>query len=151
MERGGEITSESSKAYSAAKVCVQPKSMEGCVDSVMDERFDLHGRGGKVGREASLSWQSVEVALEGRWWLSNTRRPSLLELERACANLLPGGEVDQGDGDGVTWHQGVAVRISVRLTFVRGILHLGGGSEGKRLHALDVVPIVTGHLGHEKQ
>ena len=39
----------------------------------------------------------------------------------------------------------------VRLTFVRGILHLGGGSEGKRLHALDVVPIVTGHLGHEKQ
>ena len=78
------------------------------MDSVMDERFDLHGRGGKVGREASLSWQSVEV---GRGWLSNTRRPSLLELERACANLLPGGEVDQGDGDGVTGHQGVAVRI----------------------------------------
>ena len=77
-----EITSESSKAYSAAKVCVQPKSMEGCVDSVMDKRFDLHGRGGKVGREASLSWQPVEVALEGRGWLSNTRRPSLLELER---------------------------------------------------------------------
>ena len=63
VERGGEITSESSKAYSAAKVCVQPKSMEGCVDSVMNKRFDLHGRGGKVGREASLSWQSVEVAL----------------------------------------------------------------------------------------
>ena len=53
------------------------------MDSVMDERFDLHGRGGKVGREAALSWQSVEVALEGRGWLSNTRRPSLLELERA--------------------------------------------------------------------
>ena len=81
------------------------------MDSVMDKRFDLHGRGGKVGREASLSWQSVEVPLEGRWWLSNTRRPSLLELERTCANLLPGGEVDQGDGDGVTGHQGVAVRM----------------------------------------
>ena len=61
--REREITSESSKAYSAAKVCVQPKSMEGCVDSVVDKRFDLHGRGGKVGREASLSWQPVEVAL----------------------------------------------------------------------------------------
>ena len=81
------------------------------MDSVMDKRFDLHGRGGKVGREASLSWQSVEVALEGRGWLSNTRRPRLLELERTCANLLPGGQVDQGDGDGVTGHQGVAVRI----------------------------------------
>ena len=53
------------------------------MDSVVDERFDLHGRGGKVGREASLSWQSVEVALEGRGWRSNTRRPRLLELERA--------------------------------------------------------------------
>ena len=37
------------------------------------------------------------------------------------------------------------------ITFVRGILHLGWGSERKRLHALDVVPIVTGHLGDEKQ
>ena len=81
--REREITSESSKAYSAAKVCVQPKSMEGCVDSVVDERFDLHGRGGKVGRKTSLSWQPVEVALKGREWLSNTWRPSLLELERA--------------------------------------------------------------------
>ena len=53
------------------------------MDSVVDKRFDLHGRGGKVGREASLSWQPVEVALKGRGWLSNTRRPSLLELERA--------------------------------------------------------------------
>ena len=83
IELEREITSESSKAYSAAKVCVQPKSMEGCVDSVVDERFDLHGRRCKVGREASLSWQPVEVALKGRGWLSNTRRPSLLELERA--------------------------------------------------------------------
>ena len=81
--REREITSESSKAYSAAKVCVQPKSMEGCVDSMVDERFDLHGRGGKVGRKTSLSWQPVEVALKGRGWLSNTRRPNLLELERA--------------------------------------------------------------------
>lgn len=46
---------------------VQAKAVERCVNPGVDERFDLHRRGGKVGREAVvLSWQSVEMPLEWR-------------------------------------------------------------------------------------
>ena len=84
----------------------------------VDKRFYLHGRGRKVWREAAmLSRQSVEMTLEWggglsklqRWgWFSKAGVQTFLKWNWTDVTLLPGGEVDQGDGDGITGYQWVA-------------------------------------------
>ena len=41
------------------------------------------------------------------------------------------------------------ILISNIMSQLAAFLHFGGSSEGKRLHALDVVPVVTGYLAHK--
>ena len=90
------------------------------MDARVDERFYLHRRGRKVWREAAmLSRQSVEMTLERgggfaklqRWgWFSKASVQTFLKWNWTDVTLLPGGEVDQRDGDGIAGHQWVAAK-----------------------------------------
>ena len=87
--------------------------MERRVDAGVDKRFDLHRWRSKVGREAAavLSRQSVEMPLEWRrGGFSEASVQSLWEGDRTQVTFLPGSEVEQGDGDGIAGHQGIAAK-----------------------------------------
>ena len=65
-------------------------------------------------------------------------------------SLLPGGEADQGDGDGVTRDQGVAansrnVKNKVSSSIELLCLHRRRFSEGQWLHQFDVISVVTSY------
>ena len=90
------------------------------MDSGVDERFYLHRRRRKIWWEAALlSRQSVEMALKG-WgglsklerlgWFSKAGIDTFLKRNWTSVALLPGEQVNQGDGDGIAGHQWVAAK-----------------------------------------
>ena len=89
------------------------------MDSGVDERFYLHRRRREIWREAMLSWQSVEMTLKG-WgglsklerlgWFSKAGIDTFLKRNWTSVALLPGEQVNQGDGDGIAGHQWIAAK-----------------------------------------
>ena len=61
-------------------------------------------------------------------------------------SLLPGGEIDERDGDGVTWNQGITEILWSRM-FLSTDFYLHGRcfSKCQRLHQFDVISIVTSY------